>query len=528
MDHFKVSRQSDAGFFHSPVSSRVLESALMLHLLRRNEREVEWQRQLERYLIMNMENTDAIGSIAAKAVMKLPLDKGAWERAFIFADNAEYGLRRKRALLTMLLVELGVTSFEEARLFVEDYSARATHLFSRIYAASLRLIHRRYQPFEASFLDDIAYLTRMQNINGSWEQQILTTLFAMLALGPACPAFTRGLTYLRRAKRQDGGMPFIDNQNMWVTCVAGLALQAVHSRTQLALEARLAKFIVQHQHENGGWSFADGVMQTDADVSANCALVLLQQRDRCYKTNIEHALTYFRELQRPDGGYPTYEREGESEVTMTANILHASSLAVSQAPSQPYDIERAADYIASRQRDDGSFETSWSRSETYSIFRALWALDIYQKATSTPQRSSVFLRSFRYLLDAQHSDGGWGQSFGVPSDALSTAYGISALCLTSRENRVEMERMNHAVTYLLSQQDQSTGAFHSIPDLVGPRPIPFETPLLATIWPLLALNFVDCHFPGMLISKDSSARGPRKTDGQGGVAGPYTRPRNSK
>ncbi|HET9285247.1 MAG TPA: prenyltransferase/squalene oxidase repeat-containing protein [Candidatus Angelobacter sp.] len=505
IEHFKVSQRGDEGFFNSPVSSRVLESALMLHLLRRIETETEWQHQLECYLRVNMDRADAIGSIAAKAVMNLPLDSGIWERTSLFAGNAEYGLRRKRALLAMLLVELGVISFTDARLFIEDYSACATHLFSRIYAASLRLLHHRYQPLETSFLDDITYLTRTQNVNGSWEQQVLTTMFAMLALGPGHSAFTRGLTYLRGLKRQDGGMPFIDNQNIWVSCVAGLALQSARLRTQTAVEERLAKFIVERQHENGSWSFADGVTQTDTDVSANCTLVLLQQKSSSYRNSIERAIRYFRELQRPDRGYPTYERDGESEVTMTANVLHALNLAMSQAPSPRYKLERAADYLASRQRVDGSFETSWSRSETYSIFRVLWALDIHQRTTSTPQRSSLVLRSLKYLFDTQHKDGGWGQSAAVPSDALSTAYGISALCLISNQHQVETKKVSTAVAYLLSQQNQSTGAFHSIPDVAGPRPIPFDTPLLRTVWPVLALNFVTCCYPGMVICTSDQA-----------------------
>jgi hypothetical protein len=35
-----------------------------------------------------------------------------------------------------------------------------------------------------------------------------------------------------------------------------------------------------------------------------------------------------------------------------------------------------------------------------------------------------------------------------------------------------------------------TGAFFSIPDLVGPRPILFDLPLLSTVFSLLALSFV--------------------------------------
>jgi squalene-hopene/tetraprenyl-beta-curcumene cyclase len=503
--HFKSSELQTEGCFEAPVSSRVLESALTLHLLRRTGREPVWQHRLERYLCARVEGADVLSSLAARAVLNLPSGLDAPVAVRLFASGAEYALQRKRALLTMLLVELGVIPFHQSGLFPDDYATGAVHRFSRLYASALRLLHHRYQPPGIDTTEDLAFLAGAQAANGSWEQQVLITLFAMLALGTGHPAFERGFTYLQSVSREDGGLPFIDNQNTWVSCIAGLALHSLGWRSGSNVQDRLAQFIVNRQHQNGGWSFADGVVQTDTDVSANCAQLLLQQDSVRYAETIERVLEYLGGLQRADGGYPTYEREGESEVTMTANILLAQCLAAARNPALSSKMRQAAAYLACRQRPDGSFEMSWSRSETYSMFRVLWALDVYRQTEPAPQEPSISRRALNRLVQTQHLDGGWGQGPRLTSDALSTAYAVSALCLLCKRHFVEPHRIHRAIDYLLSQQDQQTGAFHSIPDVAGPRPIPFDTPLLSTIWCLLALSFVQSsNFP--LNGKESHHR----------------------
>jgi len=489
--HFRICRYGLEGAFNSPVRSRILESALMLHLLRRTRRDPAWQRQLQDYLCAKLHEADAISAIAAKTVLKLPSGVEALAAVAAVANSAEYGLRRKRALLTMLLVELGAMSFADAGISPHEYTIGAAHRFSQLYAAALRVMHCRYQPLNIA--NDLEFLTSTQSANGSWEQQILITLVVLLAVGPDHLAFERGFRYLQTVRRDDGGMPFIDNQDIWVSCIAGLALQAAGHRVRPEVHDQLAQFIINRQHENGGWSFTEGVTQTDTDVTANCVQVLCQHNYVRHVVSIQRALHYLARLQRPDGGYPTYKREGESEATMTANVLLAQSLTGVPDPELNAKMLHAVRYLADRQQPDGSFEMSWSRSETYSIFRVLWALDVYQQTVAALLPSSLLIRSFNRLVKTQRPDGGWGQIPEFTSDALSTAYAIGALCLLSKQHLIEPHRINCAVGFLISRQDQETGAFYSIPDVAGPRPIPFNTPLLSTIWCLLALSFVEAR-----------------------------------
>ncbi|MFY0538086.1 hypothetical protein [Nannocystis pusilla] len=86
----------------------MLESALMLHVLRRANIEPEWQRRLRGFLTDRSTDADAISRIFALAAMELPVTDDALTALSGLIDGLEYGLRRKRALLLMLLVELGV------------------------------------------------------------------------------------------------------------------------------------------------------------------------------------------------------------------------------------------------------------------------------------------------------------------------------------------------------------------------------------------------------------------------------------
>ncbi|XYI03566.1 prenyltransferase/squalene oxidase repeat-containing protein [Sorangium sp. So ce1128] len=487
LSHLKPAGDGCGSFFHGPAQSRGLETALTLHVLRQARIEPEWQERLRGYLLKHAEGADAISKLAARAVLEQMRPDELTGLLHTLTRELEYGRRRKQALLLMLMVELGCLPLERARVEPEDFAAQAAHRFSQLYCAALRMIHRRHAGGGALHDEqDAALLESSQSQNGSWEQQSLITVVAMMGLGPAHPAFRRGLEYLRRVEREDGGIPFIHDHDTWMTAVAGLALRAGQARPEVQQE--VARFIASRQHTNGGWSFREEVTQTDVDCTANCAQVLLQGDARRFEQPLDRALAYFRALQRDDGGYPTYEREGESEVSMTANVLLVQSLSVRRRPELRSAMRRASAFLLERQTNDGRFEKSWSLCETYSIFRVMWALHACQAAGEAADASAARARACGYLLASQRADGGWGQTGALPSDAVSTAYALSALSVLREHHPVPPSRVDRAVVYLLTQQEPATGEIVSISDMVGPRPIPYDVPLMSTAWSVLALS----------------------------------------
>ncbi len=488
LQHFQLPNTHGGGRFVGRARGRVLETALTLHALRLAEVDPAWQQRLRDYLIRHEASTDAISRLFALAALGRPQTSDAMETLNRLLGDLAYGKRRKKALLLMLMVELGVVPLERTRVVPEDFAARAAHRFSQLYGAASRIIHDRYSGGTSKQVwYDLAFLESCQDTNGSWEQQSLITLVAMMGLGPAHPAFQRGLQFLRQLEREDGGIPFVPDIDVWFNALAGLTLQAGGSLPHARRE--VARFLSTRQHANGGWSFTDSVRQTDTDCTANCVQMLLHEDADHYAPVIDRALDYFQKVRREDGGYPAYEREGESESTLTANILLVQSLTLYRRPALRPSMHHARQFLRDKQRGDGRFETSWSLCETYSIFRVLWALEIHETVEPDFPPDTVRERALRYLMESQREDGGWGQGATSPSDGLSTAYALAALSLPRCTSLVPTPCLRRAAGYLLGQQNPQTGEFVSIPDQMGPRPIPYDVPLLSTLMSVMALSF---------------------------------------
>lgn len=174
---------------------------------------------------------------------------------------------------------------------------------------------------------------------------------------------------------------------------------------------------------------------------------------------------------------------------MTAAAVGALSCAT---PSERVPVEilcNGMKYILGHQREDGTFERSWSLSETNAIFRVMAAMRRFRANLAVEARQlleaqicQVVARSRQYLTRAQNEDGGWGQVAGSRSDIISTSYALIALAHIG-----DSALLQRGLRYLVACQ-QRDGGFVSIPDQAGPRPIPYDVPVLADAFALIALN----------------------------------------
>jgi len=88
-----------------------------------------------------------------------------------------------------------------------------------------------------------------------------------------------------------------------------------------------------------------------------------------------------------------------------------------------------------------------------------------------------------WVAAQQLPDGGWGYSTDTsPNDVLSTAQAVPAVI-----GRAPGPLTDRAVRWLLAEQHDD-GGFTSRPGQVGPRPLPYDFPVLASIQALNALN----------------------------------------
>jgi squalene-hopene/tetraprenyl-beta-curcumene cyclase len=472
---------SETGLFaHSQVKGRLFETALTLHLLRREGVEPEWQQRLGTHLRENLAAAEPFNRLVAGQVLGQEPCTSARAALDGLLKDLQYGTDRKRHLLQVLLMEVGLLPDVPELLKALSTPHPSWHLFSRIYAAACRLMLRRRQGRRVDALPESAFLRDTQGANGGWEQQALLTLVALLGLGREFPeSFERGLRFLESVSRPDGSIPFIDNLRFWVTALSGLALSEAGGAPPAVLHG-LGDYLTAHQAQAGGWSFTENVLQNDTDTTAQCLSLLQQLRQPRYEDALTRGHHYLLELQRPDGGYPTYVSAGDSEVTMTACILQAQGRRLGGAPHLSQPLQRGLRYLVDSQRPDGTFERSWSLCETYSLFRVLWALEDCQPLVTSRQRETLQDGCLRYLLAHQNEDGSWGQTREEPGDVLSTAYAVSALSLLGHR-----ERLPRALGYLLSQQSPD-GALLSRPDQSGPRPLVYDEPLLGTLFSVIA------------------------------------------
>ncbi len=468
-------------FFRSKVRSRILETALMLHLLRREGLEPEWQSRLRAYLMAHCADANALESVLANQVLGREPGSAVLSALDRLVQDLEYTQGRKRRLLLLFLMETGLVPFNAA-LLTPGPGEEPHHRFGRIYAAATRLFIVKRQGLPVTPLPESTFLRELQGESGGWEQQLLLTLAVLLSIGRDMPeVFERGLRFLARHEREDGGLPFCDNLNLWTSALAGIALCEAAPATRPGL-CSVGHYLVSRQTSAGSWAFTDEVLQTDVDTSTQCAQLLLQLDSRRYQDSLVRAQRYLLDMQREDGGYPTYMREDSSEVTMTANAVLVQALGLPHDSSLREPIERGLRFLVSRQHPDGSFERSWSLCETYSLFRVIWAMEACENAGLGQGLEATRKRALRYLEAHQREDGSWGQTPGEPGDVLSTAYALAALALLRSP-----ERMSPAVDYLLSQQD-ARGAFPCRPDVVGPRPLLLDDPLLGTVFTVMALG----------------------------------------
>jgi prenyltransferase beta subunit len=478
---------------------RVLETALTLHLLRTLGWHRDPQERLEQYCRRYVAHTststcsragrlDRLLSLAvAKGVLAMPLSKG--ELASLQQVLSEFSHPtqwRKQALIHVLLAELGI--FPPPLLVIprERARSRANHAWVALILTGARILNA-LQTGRADEVsgEDIQFLISTQAENGGWEQHIfgtLVTLLTLARLGCARESVTRGVQFVLSQVRNDGSVPFIPDEDTWVTCMTGhVLLQSGDFASRLA---HVAAYLRAQQRPDGGWGYAEGVTQSDADDTSVCLMFLARQGRADNRAAIGRAVRYLAALQNSDGGFPTFVHDAPSEAEITAKALQSLG---ELGRSQQGIVRNAWRWLLVNQGDDGSFRAEWNLCSTFPILHVLEASETCGHFNPT-DLTSVRGRCVDYLLRHRRPDGGWAIH---PDDhdthSLSTAYALGALARVGYPLSAR-ELYRSAEVVLASQRDD--GAFVAPGDSIGPRPFIVDVPALATVYSLWALSRV--------------------------------------
>ena len=297
--------------------------------------------------------------------------------------------------------------------------ARGAFVRNRIVSRSLNIL-RRIQPESGGYL----------------EAAPLTSFVGMSLIGAGLgdhPAAQACFRFLENTVRADGSWPIDVNLSTWLTSLAVQAAagdlsaeQKNHIRTHLLKTQWQAEHPFTHAAPGGwGWTYEKGGVP-DADDTA-AALIALRQLG-CDTGAAEKGIQWLLDLQNRDGGMPTFCKGwgrlpfDRSCPDLTAHAVRAFIAWRAEVNSNLWkkmarSIRRSLRYLEKHQRADGSWLPLWFGSQTdpdhenpvYGTVRVLEALQELDEA-EFPMIGEMKRRGFQWLENAQHPDGGWGDS----------------------------------------------------------------------------------------------------------------------
>ncbi|MDV9187002.1 prenyltransferase/squalene oxidase repeat-containing protein [Streptomyces sp. SR27] len=470
--------------------SRVLETALLLALLRTRGSHEHEQRQLTRYLDERRPAADPLDALLIDACLRphtLPADAADATRPLTGGLSRATGSRGrfKRSVLHAVLHVLGGLRLDAADA-PTPAATPALSTFTLVNQLAVRAVYAQATGHQhaLSTRERFQFSDLLADAGGRllWEASASTHLLGLNALQSFRPGhrlIDDAVTGLLLTCDVDGGVPFLDSQDLWLSAVGGLAF--LDRPALRPYTARMGAFVASHQAHDGGWPFASGVRQTDVDSTCR-AMEFLQTLDpHRYRHHLRRGAAYLAAIAGSDGGFPTWLESDHPDLDMTAGAV----LALAPFGQDHHRLVTAAiRFVLDAQLPDGSFTPSWTLSESSVILRAVDALDAARTlpAADLARIDGAIARAAARLIVTQQPDGGWGHTPDSHSDPLSTA---QALTVVSRYGPPHVTAA--AGAHLLSRQSED-GCFPSPPDQVGPRPLPFDYPVVADIHALTALD----------------------------------------
>ncbi|MDQ1745417.1 MAG: squalene-hopene/tetraprenyl-beta-curcumene cyclase [Pseudonocardiales bacterium] len=292
-----------------------------------------------------------------------------------------------------------------------------------------------------------------------WPAALVCLSLARAGLAPDMVAASAG--YLRRSVRPDGSWDAVSNLDLTRSGFAATGLIAAGYAADPRLERTRQLFHRCQQQQEftvlacppGGWSFSGPRGWPVTLESAEIVAALATMPDPAADPVLRTGLDWLRGRQDSRGSWSLWVRD-----TKLANdgpcpsITSQGITALLDAglPADSPEVSKAADWLLTQQRPDGTFDNLWYRDYTTGTAAVLAAL-----ARAGRGDDPVTVRAKQWLLDTQRPDGSWGDGAESESSVEETAWALHALLEAGLD--AGSEPVSRAVNWLVGAQLPSGG-----------------------------------------------------------------------
>ena len=295
-------------------------------------------------------------------------------------------------------------------------------------------------------------LHRMLPESGGFLEAIPLTAFVALSLLHSGFAETevvkKGIEFLKKTQRKDGGWPIDVDLSTWVTSLAvksyrGNLNEYFSQKKQEKIAAHFKSIQNKQIHSfngtgPGGWgwtNFSGSVPDGDDTPGAIPSLLTLQPKNQV-KNEVLAATKWLHELQNSDGGFPTFSKgwgklpfdqscsdlSGHGLLAVSAVLHHfRSELPSEKVRELEKTFEGALKYLGKNQFENGSWLPLWfgnqfTEDHTNPVYGTAKVLT-YLKDVSThnwlSENTLVKVKKMmehgqQFLVSVQNEDGSWG------------------------------------------------------------------------------------------------------------------------
>ncbi|MEZ5103310.1 MAG: prenyltransferase/squalene oxidase repeat-containing protein [Draconibacterium sp.] len=320
-------------------------------------------------------------------------------------------------------------------------------------------------------------LHRMLPESGGFLEAIPLTAFVALSLINSGFAETevvkKGIQFLKRTQREDGGWPIDVDLSTWVTSLSVKAFQenlngflTSDQQDRIADHFKLIQNKQVHRFNGtgpGGWgwtNFSGSVPDGDDTPGVILALLKLQPKEKV-KTEVLNGAKWLNKLQNNDGGFPTFSKGwgklpfDQSCSDLTGHCLLAVSSVLETYGNELKKNDRrilekvfddALKYLEKAQSENGSWLPLWFGNQfaenhtnpmygTAKVVTYLKDTVLHQWLSSQLKirLNKMVAKGNNFLVSVQNNDGSWGGDKNIQGTIEETALAVSALI--SEENR---------------------------------------------------------------------------------------------